>query len=372
MDRHLAAILYADVVGYSRLMGQNEEETHRQLSDSLDLLTAEITAKGGTKIHEAGDAILAEFSSVTSAVDAALQFQERMQKVAHDTAQGESVQFRIGVNLGEVIRDRDDIYGEGVNLAARIQDIAPSGGLCVSAAVFDQLSSGFEFSYNDLGYRDFKNIKRPVHVYQISAKDPNEKHPMAGIESRVQSQPLFDDGFKKKLVASGGCACGSVRLEITQESLGTGFCHCKMCQSSLGAPVFAWAAFPVESVKFVGNQPRRHRLSLIGERGFCENCGTPVMWRALKPELGNYLAIPTTILDNPEDYAPTWHGGVESQLPWLQIHDDLPRARCPESPFLRDAWASMKAENPEKWILLDYEKARLFEDDADTDRSSSE
>ena len=142
-----------------------------------------------------------------------------------------------------------------------------------------------------------------------------------------------------------------------------------MCTGSLGAPVFAWVAFPVESVKFLGNQPRRHRLSLIGERGFCENCGTPVMWRALKPEPGTYLAIPVTILENPEDYAPTWHGGIESQMPWLQIHDDLPRARCPESPFLREAWGSMGAESPDQWVTLEYEQAKQLAGKTDGDQT---
>ena len=88
------------------------------------------------------------------------------------------------------------------------------------------------------------------------------------------------------------------------------------------------------------------------------------MWQGLKPEAANYITIPTAILDNPEDYAPTWHGGVESQIPWLQIHDDLPRARCEESPFLKKAWKSMGAYDPEKWVALEFEQAVLFDDDS--------
>ena len=121
-------------------------------------------------------------------------------------------------------------------------------------------------------------------------------------------------------------------------------------------------AFPIESVNFIGDQPKMHRLSLIGERGFCDKCGTPVMWRGLKHESASYLAIPTGILDNAEDYAPTWHGGIESQVPWLQVHDDLPRARCLESPFLKNAWSSMGADDPEEWVELDYNKARELQD----------
>ncbi len=363
MERQLAAILYADVAGYSRLTGQNESETHRQLNRGLNLLIEQIDAHGGKKVHEAGDAILAEFPAVTAAVEAALRFQQLMAENRAGDDDEESVQFRIGVNLGEVIRDRDDIYGDGVNLAARIQDVAPVGGLCVSGAVFDQLGSGVEFSYDDLGYRDFKNISRPIHVYQLRPKDPFESHPMAAVESRVKGQLMFDDAIERKLVTRGSCSCGSIGVEISLESLGAGFCHCKICQRSVGAPVFAWVAFPVEGVKFTGDEPKRHRLSLIAERGFCQKCGSPVMWRSLKPEIGTYYAIPTAILDNPEDFAPTWHGGIESQVAWLQIHDDLPRARCEESPFLHKAWGSMDAADPDDWVALDYEKMRDLDDE---------
>jgi adenylate cyclase len=365
MDRQITVILYADVVGYSRLVGEDEERTHRQLNAALSLLIEQITSHGGKKVHEAGDAVLAEFSSVTSAVETALQFQQQMKERNQESSGEESIQFRIGLNLGEVIRDRNDIYGDGVNIAARIQEIAPPGGVCASNAVFEQISSKFEFAYDDLGYRDFKNISRPIHLYELKLPDPYAGHPMANLESRVKGQPLFDDAFEKKIETRGRCACGSITLEIYHEPLGTGFCHCKMCRLSNGSPVFAWVAFPIESVKFPGDQPKMHRLSLIAEKGFCANCGSPVLWRGLKPEAANYFAIPTAILENPEDYAPTWHGGIESQLPWLQIHDELPRARCEESPFLRKAWTSMKAENPSDWVVLDYQHSQDLEDQAD-------
>ena len=130
MERQLAAILYADVAGYSRLTGLDEEETHRKLDVGLNLLTDVISAHGGRKLHEAGDAILAEFKSVTEAVTTALEFQGQMSKQNAAVAEEERFQFRVGVNLGEVIHDRDDIYGEGVNLAARIQELAEPGGAC--------------------------------------------------------------------------------------------------------------------------------------------------------------------------------------------------------------------------------------------------
>ena len=189
---------------------------------------------------------------------------------------------------------------------------------------------------------------------------------MLDLESRVQGQPLFDDVIEKPLVTKGRCSCGSVSFEISQETLGTGFCNCRICQRSTGAPVFAWAAFPIEAVKFTRDKPRYYRLSLIAEKGFCEKCGSQVVWRSLKPEPANYVAIATASLDNPEDYAPTWHGGVESQMPWLQIHDDLPRTRCEESPLLKKAWGSMGATDPDEWVDLEYEKAKKLDDDPES------
>ena len=366
MKRQLSAILYADVAGYSRLTGQDEEKTHHQLNTGLNLLTEKIAAHDGSKVHEAGDAILAEFSSATNAVDAAFEFQKAMANRDFDPAESEPIEFRIGVNVGEVIHDRGDIYGDGVNIAARIQEVAPPGSLCISGAVLEQLSAGSDYNFDDLGYRNFKNIERPIHVYELRLADLFDSYPMQDIESRVQGQPLFDDGMEKSLVTKGKCACGSVSFEITQESLGAGFCHCRICRQCTGAPVFAWAAFPIEAVKFTRDKPRYYRLSLIAEKGFCEKCGSFVIWQSLKPEPANYYAIPCAILDNPEDFAPTWHGGIESQIPWLQIHDDLPRTRCVESPFLRKAWASMGADNPDDWVALEFEKAEQLDKDPES------
>jgi len=367
MKRQLAAIRYADAAGYSRLTGQNEEQTHQQLNAGLNLLTEQIIAQDGNKVHEAGDAILAEFSSVTAAVDAAVEFQKLMATRESDLDESERIEFRIGVNVGEIIHDRDDIYGDGVNIAARIQEVAAPGNLCVSSAVLEQLASNTSYNFDDLGYRDFKNIKRPVHVYQLRLADLIETYPMLDLVSRAQGQPLFDDAVEKPLVTKGRCSCGSVQFEVSQETLGTGFCHCRMCQRSSGAPVFAWAAFPVEAVRFTRDKPKYFRISLIARQGFCSKCGSPIVWQSLKPEPANYVAIATASLDNPEDFAPTWHGGVESQMPWLQIHDDLPRTKCEESPLLRKAWGSMDAADPDKWVDLEYEIAIKLDDDSKSD-----
>ena len=116
MKHHLAAILYADVVGYSRLTGLDEEATHKKLDASLNLLTNIITAHDGQAMNEAGDALLAEFQSVTAAVDAATDFQNQMAERHVDESKDSRFEFRIGINLGEVIHNRDDVYGDGVRI----------------------------------------------------------------------------------------------------------------------------------------------------------------------------------------------------------------------------------------------------------------
>lgn len=167
MKRQLAAILYADVAGYSRLTGVDEEATHQKLDAGLNLLTDKITAHGGQKIHEAGDAILAEFVSVTEAVNSATSFQHEMTQWNAGLAENERLEFRVGVNLGEVIHDRGDIYGEGVNLAARIQELAEPGGVCVSGTVYEQIQGKVEFAFTDLGHRNLKNIAQSIRVYAL-------------------------------------------------------------------------------------------------------------------------------------------------------------------------------------------------------------
>ncbi len=167
MKRKLAAILYADVAGYSRLTDADEEATHMRLDAGLDRLTELVEASGGKKVHEAGDAILAEFESVIAAVQSAINFQIQMSEVNAELDDEDRFEFRIGINLGEVMHDRDDIYGDGVNLAARIQDIADPGGICISGKVFDEVNNKVKCGFDDLGEKQVKNIKNPVRLYRV-------------------------------------------------------------------------------------------------------------------------------------------------------------------------------------------------------------
>lgn len=167
MDRRLAAILYADAVGYSRLMGRHEDDAHRKLNTALDTLISEISNHRGKKIHEAGDAILAEFESITAAVNTAIVFQQTMASMNLVHPKDERLEFRVGVNLAEVIDDREDIYGDGVNLAARVQEVAEPGGVCVSGSVYEQVRGKVAPDFDDLGYRNLKNIADSVRVYRV-------------------------------------------------------------------------------------------------------------------------------------------------------------------------------------------------------------
>ena len=132
IPRKLAAILYADVAGYGRLTGEDEEGTHRVLSEYLDLFTASIEGYEGRVVHFAGDAILAEFPGVSQALTCAAAVQRDLQARNAALPDERRVRFRTGVNLGEVIVDRDDLYGDGVNVAARLEALAEPGGICVS------------------------------------------------------------------------------------------------------------------------------------------------------------------------------------------------------------------------------------------------
>jgi TolB-like protein/class 3 adenylate cyclase/Flp pilus assembly protein TadD len=167
MERKLAAILYADVAGYSRLTGADEEGTHRALGACLDALTEAIPKQRGRVCHTAGDALLAEFASVTGALKCAIETQRQFATRNADIPKDNRLQFRMGVNLGEVIVDRGEVYGDGVNVAARLESLAQPGGICISGRVFEQVTGKLDVGYAYLGQRFVKNIKTPINVYRV-------------------------------------------------------------------------------------------------------------------------------------------------------------------------------------------------------------
>lgn len=176
LPRKLAAILYADVAAYSRLTGDDEEGTHRQLSKYLDLIACKIEASQGRVVHYAGDAVLADFPSVTTAIDCAIDIQKEIAQRNIQIPGERKVQFRMGVNLGDVIVDRDDIYGDGVNIAARLESLAQPGGICISGSVYEQIRKRPNLAFEDMGENSVKNIEEPVHTYAIKIGEPDASY----------------------------------------------------------------------------------------------------------------------------------------------------------------------------------------------------
>lgn len=265
------------------------------------------------KAHEAGDAILAEFASVTDAVETAVAFQREMGRRNAGVADEDRLEFRVGVNLGEVIHDRDDIYGDGVNLAARIQDLAAPGGVCVAGAVYEQVQATGELSFEDMGHRKLKNIAKSVHVYALKTRATKGKAPSA---------MFFDREVDTRPVTTGGCLCGEIRFEVAGKDVGSSYCHCRICQRFGGAPLSAGTGFLYADFRVTRGEPGVYRSSEIAERAFCRTCGSS-LW--MKPFSWKWIFIKTANLDHPEKLAPTSHVGVESQLPWHDVHDDLRR-----------------------------------------------
>ena len=176
-EQRLVAVMYADVAGYSRLTGDDELATHRSLRDSLDLLSTSIEQHGGDVVHYAGDAILARFDTVTDAVTSAVDIQREILARNSDLPEARRLYFRIGINIGEVIFDRDDIYGDGVNIAARLESLAEPGGICVSRAVYDSVYSRLPYRFEYMGRQRVKNIEREVRCYRVvfGAGDDDER-----------------------------------------------------------------------------------------------------------------------------------------------------------------------------------------------------
>lgn len=166
MERRLASILAADVVGYSRLIRHDEEGTVRALQALIaDVFEPTITSFRGRVVKLMGDGILSEFSSVVDAVNCAWKIQEQLNLQNKSIPEDRRIHFRIGINLGDVIVDGADVQGDGVNIAARLETLSKPGGMCVSAAVFEQVRDRLDLVFEDLGEQTVKNIDRPVRVY---------------------------------------------------------------------------------------------------------------------------------------------------------------------------------------------------------------
>ncbi|CAN7661261.1 adenylate/guanylate cyclase domain-containing protein [Rhizobium sp. LjRoot254] len=173
MKQRLAAVLAADMVGYSRLMEGDEAGTLARLrTHRMELIDPAIVKNDGRIIKTTGDGMLVEFQSVTDAVKCAVEVQQRMKRRNADVPSDSRIEFRIGINLGDIIFDDGDIFGDGVNIAARAEQLADVGGICVTAAVATQIGGRLEVAFEDLGEKMLKNISRPVRLYRVALDGP--------------------------------------------------------------------------------------------------------------------------------------------------------------------------------------------------------
>src|SRR3981081_1221310 len=168
VERRLAAILVADVAGYARLMHTDEEATHARVTALLtNTVMPAIARHGGRVVKHTGDGLLAEFPSAVEAVRAAMAFQDSVYELSIDDAHDKRLLFRVGINIGDVIVGAHDIFGDGVNIAARLEGIASPGGICLSASAYDQVYGKIGVEFADLGEQTLKNIIRPVRAYSV-------------------------------------------------------------------------------------------------------------------------------------------------------------------------------------------------------------
>ena len=340
IERRLAAILVADVVGYSRMMGDDEKATLLALQEHRSaLIDPAIDEHNGRIVKVMGDGILVEFQSVHDAVACATAIQRGMISRTTGASSSRIVRFRIGINLGDVLIRNDDIFGDGVNIAARLQEIAEPNGVCISHSVFSHIEGDVDLEFSDIGVHEFKNIVKPIRAYHYSP-DPAAKSTHAAF------RPFIDLPGEEPPLATGGCLCGKVRYEATEKALGSMLCHCRMCQRFSGAPILGGTTFLTEALHFTKGSPKFYQSSKIAKRGFCGDCGSALIYCGLVGSWTKWTMVFTASLDEPERYPHTYHLGIESTMPWLDIHDDFPRTRCKDSPSLVDAYRSVGLDVP--------------------------
>ncbi|MDF2365973.1 adenylate/guanylate cyclase domain-containing protein [Sneathiella sp.] len=189
LDRKLTTILCADVAGYSRLMNDDEGKTLDRLKITREIFREVIDRHGGRIVNMTGDGLVSEFSSVVKAVQCAVEVQNKINKDNVSLPADDQMLYRIGINLGDVIIEGDDIFGDGVNVAARLEAMAPVGGICISGSVFDQVKNKLPRDFKFLGRKGVKNIAEPVAVYSLSLSETPGKQP----HSSSHHIPLSDE-----------------------------------------------------------------------------------------------------------------------------------------------------------------------------------
>src|SRR5215813_12122450 len=171
VERRLAAILHADVQGYSRLLGEDELATLGILTPYLAMMRTLVQQRGGRAVGSRGDSLLAEFPSVVAAMQCAVAMQQELKVRNAALPEARRVEFRMGVNLGEIVVDGDQLHGDGINIAVRLEGIAQAGGICISEVVYQQIKNKLALAYEDLGEQRLKNIAEPVRVWRVVMDD---------------------------------------------------------------------------------------------------------------------------------------------------------------------------------------------------------
>jgi adenylate cyclase len=216
--RKLTAILSADVEGYSRLMGEDEESTVRTITAYREVLSTLIYQHDGKVLDSPGDNLLAEFVSVVNAVKCAVSVQNEIKARNDELPQNRRMHFRIGINLGDVIQKEDQIYGDGVNIAARLESLSDGGSICISGTAFEHVENKLDFKFKDLGDHKVKNIVKPVRVYRV-IMEVESKESVLGETLELPAEPsiavlpfrnlsgdleqeFFSDGFTEDLITT--------------------------------------------------------------------------------------------------------------------------------------------------------------------------
>ena len=187
--RRLAAILAADVVGYSRLMGEDEAGTARAVREHREAARPIVVGFGGRIVKTTGDGLLLEFPSVVAAVECAIAVQTLMAERNADTPEAKRIVYRIGVNLGDVLIDGDDMLGDGVNIAARLEGLCEPGGVLISGAAYDHVRGKVDANFVDVGERTLKNIARPVRAYALASESERSAAPTPTVSEPSKQGP---------------------------------------------------------------------------------------------------------------------------------------------------------------------------------------
>jgi adenylate cyclase len=207
LNRKLAAILSADVKGYSRLMGEDEDFTVSTLTAYREIMTTLIDQHRGRVVDSPGDNLLAEFASAVNAVRCAVEIQTELETKNAELPESRRMEFRIGINLGDVIEEGERIYGDGVNIAARLESLAEAGGICISGSVYEQVENKLTLGYEYLGEQSVKNIPKPVRAYYI-IMDSQVAGKVIG-EKKIRSKPL-----QWAVVATGVAVVGFTAVAV--------------------------------------------------------------------------------------------------------------------------------------------------------------